>query len=833
MAYSEELKRLLRQSRNAYKAMQPDMRHANVTHIQAKKPLRSRLLHAMDNLNALSFSGAGTMELSHDVLFEGRPTVRMCPPAQVTVVPGSLTRTKLYGDTHVLVRFPCEDWRAYNRLSLWIYPDLPTYDNVYFLLTMVNDRPEDLTRSGLLSDTLILQLKHGQWNHVVWEIPNTHRDRMIGLQLRSSVDGRQAGSELTKRFYFGPIHLQEVEADAYEGWTLEQRIAFCHTGYQPGADKLAYTQTADADSFELLDAKTHEAVYRADVKTIPFPLGDFAVMDFSAFNAPGRYALRIGSRETGAFSIGEDAYASAAWKAVNFFYQERCGCALPGTHRVCHLDTFCQHPDGRKISSGGGWHDAGDLSQGLCNTSESAHAMLDLAYTLDERDPELAERLLDEARWGLNWCMKTRFGDGYRARWTRIGTWTGNILGDMDDLVLPAASDPFENFCGAAAEAAAFRMFREKDPAFADYCLRCAEEDFTFALERLFFENNRYPAVQSIGQGSVAAAELYRATGKQEYLHQGAWLLRQVLECQQQETPDWELPIRGFFYEDHTHQNPLNYPHRAHEQAPVLGLSLFYQAAPEHPDAPLWREGLALYGEFIKAIAQHTQPYSLIPGGIYRLQKEDSPAARFNAQIRSGVRLSEEFYLRRMPVADDFRGFHGPLLSKTKSAAAVAAALNDLELQRIVQRQLEWILGMNPFAQSTMYGEGYDFAEQFVMFSHQIVGAIPVGIWTDGDHDMPYFPQMNSATYKEVWVHTTSRFLWVLADVYGMAKVSGCAQTQATALSDAGQEYTLPIQDGRFAADLPQGHYRLCIDGCCFEMDLLSGKRYALAGKED
>lgn len=420
------------------------------------------------------------------------------------------------------------------------------------------------------------------------------------------------------------------------------------------------------------------------------------------------------------------------------------------------------------ISSGGGWHDAGDMSQGLCNTSESAYAMMDLAQAVKATDPLLHDRLLDEARWGMNWCLKTRFGDGWRARWTRIGTWTGNLLGDMDDLVLPAASDPFENFCGAAAEAVAYRAFRKIDPAFADRCIQCAREDFQFALERLFVVKTHIEPIQAIGQGAVAAGELYRATGDEVYLERGAWLLHQVLACQQQTYPGWDTPIRGFFYESDAREKPLNYPHRAHEQAPVLGLSILYQAAPHHPDASKWREGLALYGEFIKAIAAHTQPYGLIPGGIYRLETEEKAARLYNGQIRSGIRLSEEYYLRRMPVADDFRGFHGPLLSKTKGAAAVAKALGDRELYRIVQRQLEWILGMNPFAQSTMYGEGYDFSEMFVMFSHQIVGAIPVGIWTDGDHDMPYFPQMNSATYKEVWVHTTSRFLWVLADVYGI-----------------------------------------------------------------
>lgn len=811
MAYTEALRRLLEESDDAHRAMKPDMTQAHITHVEAKPAKKSRLLYAMDSLDGLELSGVGTMEMSDRVLFEGKSTVCMCAPAQVHVAHGSLGASKIYGDTYVECTFPCEDWTEYNRLTLWIYPDLPTYDNVYFLLNMINDRPEDRQRSELLADTRILQLRHGEWNRVVWEIPNTHRDRMVGLRLRCTVDGRQTGSDLWKHFYFGPIHLEEAETDYYEGWSLGERIAFCHTGYQPEAVKCAYTQQAQAKTFDILDAQTGKTVFSSAVQPVNAPLGEFFAMDFSPLSVPGQYRLRVDERETGVFTIGEEAYASPVWKAMNFFYQERCGCALPGTHRVCHLDALCRHPDGRMISANGGWHDAGDLSQGLCNTSESAFAMLDLAQRVKDSDPRLYRRLMEEARWGIDWCLKTRFGDGYRARWIRIGTWTGNLLGDMDDLILEAESDPFENFCGAAAEAAAARMFRESDPEFAECCLRCAEADFRAACEKM--DRDAPAALQTIGEGAVAAGELYRAAGKTEFLDLGAKLLRRVLACQQQTLPDWETPIRGFFYESEARCRPLNYPHRAHEQSVLMGLSLFYRIAPEHPDAAAWREGMQLYAEYIRTIVAYTQPYGLLPGGVYRLETEGRAAQELNPQIREGIRLSDEFYLRIMPVAYDYRGFHGPLLSKAKAVSTVARALNDTELEKIVWRQLEWVLGLNPFAQSTMYGEGYNFPELFVMFSHQIVGAVPVGIWTDGDHDLPYFPHMNNATYKEVWVHPTSRFLWVLADVYGTSRKALHGQEEENT-SGAAQNALLCEREARRCGSDVHGKHLPCHADC-------------------
>ena len=64
----------------------------------------------------------------------------------------------------------------------------------------------------------------------------------------------------------------------------------------------------------------------------------------------------------------------------------------------------------------GGYHDAGDLSA-TGHTPAMAYALLSLADSLKRQgeDPVLTARLLEEARWGLNWVLKTRFGDGYRS----------------------------------------------------------------------------------------------------------------------------------------------------------------------------------------------------------------------------------------------------------------------------------------------------------------------------------------------------------------------------------------------------------------------------------
>jgi hypothetical protein len=82
---------------------------------------------------------------------------------------------------------------------------------------------------------------------------------------------------------------------------------------------------------------------------------------------------------------------------------------------------------------------------------------------------------------------------------------------------------------------------------------------------------------------------------------------------------------------------------------------------------------------------------------------------------------------------------------------------------------LEWIVGRNPFAQSIMYGEGYDYQPQYATLVGDMTGEIPVGIKTRYNTDTPYWSTMNCYNHKEVWVHPAARLLAVMEDLAGPA----------------------------------------------------------------
>lgn len=780
------LKKLLADSQNAYKAMSAKQEDSALYRWLRKPVKESLLLDSMEDDTNFILMGPGTLSVSAEHSHFNKKSIKVMGPTALDVVP---KHHRSYDKTMLVFDANGADWRKYNRISFWVYPDCPGFQNVWLSMTLNNDGKVKYPRPQYFEGTHHTNVKNGEWNQVIWEFPDVYRDKVASISINHNIHGSQQDMSDTATLYFSQLELQVVEADHYEGWELDDRIAFCHSGYRPDAEKIALTQEIEADTFTILSDRTGEIVFKGDVEIKETELGIYRYMDFTEFHTCGVYCLQIGDRKTKPFKIHETPWEDAVWKTINFFYQERCGMAVPGIHLPCHLDCFVEHPDGRRISVGGGWHDAGDLSQGLFNTAESVQAFLDMAASLKDSDPVLKERLQAEARWGLDWMMRTRFGDGYRCVWITIGLWTKNIVGDADDLITPARNSVFGNYCGAAAQAVGARMFREEDPVFFDYCLRCAMEDFGFAYERMF-ETNENPErkmmeVQLYGQGVVAAAELYKTTGDKAYLDKAAALAEVVMKCQQQEMPNWDIPIRGFFYESLQHLRPLTYDHRAHEQAPVVGLALLCELAPDHPNYIHWNKAITLYAEYIKSISQGIMPYGLLPSAIYEVDNSNLDNAPrdstsnyieylqedYNAQVKNGLRLSDKFYLRRFPVAFKFRGFFGVLMTKAKAAAITARVLKDAELEKIVQRQLEWIMGKNPFARSFMYGEGYDFPPQYSEFANDMVGELPVGIQTFENNDMPYMPMMNSATFKEIWVHSSSRFLWTIADVYNLNEI--------------------------------------------------------------
>src|SRR6202012_6235711 len=85
-----------------------------------KKILDSRLLDGMEDLSSWSFKGEGEMTLSEAYKKDGEHSLEIRSTLNIARVDGS-------GEWEDLIatrKFPGEDWRKYNRISLWVYADV-------------------------------------------------------------------------------------------------------------------------------------------------------------------------------------------------------------------------------------------------------------------------------------------------------------------------------------------------------------------------------------------------------------------------------------------------------------------------------------------------------------------------------------------------------------------------------------------------------------------------------------------------------------------------------------------------------------------------------------
>jgi hypothetical protein len=763
----------------------------------ARKPVLSRrVLDDKSDTSAWRYSGTASFTYRSDSTRALRVDMRMFVDSPAP------TRNRL-SSVNLRRVFPNEDWSGYNRLVVWIRADFnqvprpadgsgfPVIPFQFVLHSEGKDTtPDRYGREGIHYYSI---MKPGQWEPVYWEIDPLPRDRVSSLEIGYWVNKMLAHPGDRVAFEIGDIELQRVEPELHTGWQVGTNRIAASSEYTTVATKTAIANEINARDFQLVELRDSamppsegRVVFTSRMRNDRSRLGDFQRLDFSAFGRPGTYVLRAGVATSRPFRIGapRDAWRETVVATLNFFYGNRCGYHVPGVHGEDHKDWFATLGD-QKISMSGGWHDAGDLSQGIINTGEATYAMFALAEALGT-DDRLRDRLIEEGKWGLDWVMRVRFPGGHKVYFAAHNLWTNNKAGDADDRLRDTRNNPNANYIAAAALAVAHRLLKPREPELAARALELAKEDWEHAINGVENASTRTtPAfaaapVELAGIGITASLELFKATTDMKYAVK-AHELAQVILASQQTTPvgsgrGWN----GFFYTAPNRDTLYHQFHRGADQAPIVALVSLLEAFPNHKDAPTWRDAVQRHLDFQKRGAATTAPWSVLPSYVYRTvdaakEVPDSGAlhgatrAAYVEQVKAGLPLGGDWYLRAMPVAFARRGNYGPLLSQTKALSVAGRYLRDSSALDLAHKQLQWVMGRNPFAQSTMYGVGYDWAQQYSVSSGDFVGTLPVGIQNRGTSDLPYYPTNNMYVWKEVWVHPNARWLWILADLMPQA----------------------------------------------------------------
>lgn len=792
-----ELERQLHESGLIHQPLPLDIENSSEANGWKKEVLQSTPFTRSAGTEGWSHSGAGSMSFSTEKTVSGKGSIKLQFPTftgkRATGSPSDPDYAT-YGNSSVTYHLDGANLEKYNRIVFSIYPDCDGARIVNMNLTFRNADTPAKKGYNQPSGSHLINLINKEWNQCFLEIDEYQRDKVMSITFSTALKGKDRTTGDSAIYYLDNLQLQTVKApEKVSGWIpADGKISYSTTGYAVNHPKTALINTnltIDAGKrFQLL-TPTGEIAYEGDIRKEKTTLGEFGLIDFTSFNNPGEYQLKVGTSLTPTFRIGERLWEDSQWKVLNFIFCQRCGHPVPGKHASCHADLMSRH-DGRSISYSGGWHDAGDLSQQTLQTGDVAFALLEAYNKQRNTNPTLAARLREEAEWGVEFMLKNRYGDGYRASSMGLLIWQDGVFNTLDDISSVRVQNmAFDNFLYAGYEAYA-SMTLDNDPMQQEYLLRVAEEDFAFAMEKFKkdgFDQFVQPYEHSYNTSksqymatiSWSASQLYKLTGKPSYADIAAKYIRYTLDCQRTEPLKDQDGTRGFFYRDKSRKSIVHYIHQSREQVYMQAMVMLCETQKEHPDYPKWVNSIQLYGEYLKGMMKYTHPYGMIPSGVYHAEEyKDTtnfyalhlfPPANakelYTEQIKRGVQLDKEHYMKRFPVwFNIFNGNTAIHLSNGKSAAICGNFLKDKELLDIGLEQLYWTVGKNPFGQSLIYGEGHNYPQLNTFSSGEMTGEMPVGIRTLGNDDVPYWPQTNNACYNEVWVTSAGKWLSLTAE---------------------------------------------------------------------
>lgn len=766
-----------------------------------------------------------------------------------------------------------QDWSEFNRISLWCY--VHPMDNPVTCLSL------QLVCEGAPAgpcDPVAVHywsgMKQGEWNLLAWEFPEIRRDRVIALELFQPISGlpfRKARSRLT--YDLDQLCVEKVHTEQVEGWRIAPgSISFSHLGYAVAARKLALTGSDSPHVITLFDADTGTPVAALKATEIHTHLGRYVGYDFSHVTRPGRYQLRADQLESLPFMIGDRPWRRLVEATLNAFYGLRCGFAVPDAHDACHCNVYVEHKGDKRVV-GGGWHDAANLTQDPNNTAMSVCALLDLSKALSACDPRLSARALEEARWGLEWILRMRFGPGLRCLKGEYSYFTDNIPGAAGDVVQEnVGSDTFKNLTAALAEVRGARALLRDDPGLAERFLRAAEEDFASVLHDRPSPPAKKPAApdwdsvpwqNEAGYIALTAVELYRATRDQRYADDAVRFARWVLDLQEFRFLE-NAAVTGYFYADAAKTGIIHEYHRtsgapnSFEEGAVLAYEALCKEFPDHPDWIKWYSGMVTYSEYFCRAGSHASaPFGLVPAAVWRQMDLDAPVPpdllatllatrrltgptavypspatetivrqQMRAQYAAATYLSPGQRLRIFPLWTDHvrHGTSCVHLTKTLGLSAAAQGRRRADLSDLISRQLQWEIGGNPFSRSLVYGVGYHWWQNFTVSLPNLVGGAPVGMNSYQD-DSPAWGNNAVFPYKEIWVLSSARWAANLARVPGCVRVEGAAPDGARFRRLSTGEITT-VKPGDFERLLPPDRYELSYGTFVRKLSLLDGGQY-------
>jgi hypothetical protein len=500
------------------------------------------------------------------------------------------------------------------------------------------------------------------------------------------------------------------------------------------------------------------------LQSVKSDLGDLLEGDFTDVRRETRYQIATGDQFSVPFAIASDVWRRTLPQAVGYFRWQRCGTAVPGVHPACHLDDARRRDTGQPVDVTGGWHDAGDTRKTMGTTMLNGLGLLHLARNLGEAwDPAGSGLtvLREEVRWGNRYFLKMQDADGRVWDDTARGVkenvnsdnhWTDNQVGTSDDRHVNTAKIGRTQAMFIALEAMTAQLFQNTDAEYAQSCLAAAL--------RCWAANKREGSTNDLAWWTLAGVELYRATGRHEFLQASCAWGRELLLLQEAKFIGSQKMIRGAWRisaADPSTYSDAIYSATVYPAIPGVALLALAAIAPNHADAPGWRDAVRLHlDEYVLPLAARSA-YGIIPYGAY----SGSPTSEYYRPL-----AGELTYRYFMPARRSlwwigttvFLECHAVLL------AGAARLFDSIEYRNLAYRQLEWVMGGNPFGACLMTGEGSRNPYPHSPFVGLIPGGIMNGI-AGNTRDEPVLDMEQRLNWRtnEYWGPMNAYYIWAVS----------------------------------------------------------------------
>ncbi len=343
--------------------------------------------------------------------------------------------------------------------------------------------------------------------------------------------------------------------------SLSTDIRLNQLGFMPNSVKIAAVVNAKADSFKVMNSDLSGVVFEGELlpsKYYSASEENVRLADFTLMTQPGNYVLVIDELgKSVPFEVSENVFTNLAKATLKYYYYNRASMPILSEYagvwarEAGHPDTevivlpsaaSANRPAGTKISTPGGWYDAGDYNKYIVSSGGTVFTILS-AYetysefydTLNLNIPESNNNIpdiLDEALYNIRWMMTMQDEDGGVYNKTTEAVFSGfDMPSKVKSTRYVTAKGTAATLDFAAVMAMTARIYKKFDPELADSALNMAIKAWQWAKKNpsVVFKNpsasGGYPGV-STGEYSDtgfddeftwSAAELYITTKDSSY----------------------------------------------------------------------------------------------------------------------------------------------------------------------------------------------------------------------------------------------------------------------------------------------------------------------------